>query len=168
MMRQPRARPARRPTLLLGAAILLGVVTFAFWRWQVARFERENAAREAPVRRLVNDAPLASLGLLSSSTLNPFRARGDTILTRINPIHPTRGLTRPAGPTIDACRAISGGVPAELILARGVPLPDPSTLGAYSGRWTGAVGKIKEIEFFTIGRLDVGLKDGAIVVVRVR
>jgi hypothetical protein len=171
-MRLPRLRFTVRRMMVAVAIVgvlLLGVTAYTLRQWWADQADRVIAGRqEARARRLVEDAPLANLRLLSSGGLNPFRERGDAVLTRINPIHPGRGLTRPAGPTIEACRRIPGGVPAELILRRGVPLSDPALLGPYSSRSTGNVGSIKQIEFFTYGHLDVGIKDGSVVVIRVR
>jgi hypothetical protein len=129
---------------------------------------------------LLRDAPLANLRLeLDASGLpglldhlgvpGPLARRGEEALMNINPIVPKKGLTRTAGPTIDACRTVPGGRPAELVLGRKVLVPDPlALLGPYSSRVRGDSGMIKDIEFYRYGNLDIGIKDGALVVVRVR
>ena len=89
-------------------------------------------------------------------------------LTEINPIVPGKGLFRTAGQTIDACCTVPCGAPAELILEHKVPVPDPRALfGPYSSRTQGDLGMIKGIEFYQYGNLDVGIKDGVLIMVRV-
>jgi hypothetical protein len=110
-------------------------------------------------------------GLLSLFGIQgPHERRGVRALERINPIERrTKSLSRAAGPTIDACRLVPDGVSAELILGRKVPVPDPLALfGPCSARSRGDIGTITGIEFYTYGDLDVGIKDGALVAVRVR
>jgi hypothetical protein len=132
------------------------------------------------VRELIKDEPLANMGirvphdgltglLYAFGIEGPQLRRGERTYQRINPIDRIKGLTRTAGPTIDACRNVPDGTPAQLILGRKVPVSDPlKVLGPYSARSRGDIGTIRGIDFYTYGDLDVGIKDGVLVVVRVR
>ena len=180
-MRFPRMRfTVRRTMIVVSVAVtvtLIGAVLVdrsQRWTKAAAKFQ------EARVRDLIRDEPLDNMSLRPAldgftgllyqfGVQGPHERRGERALMAINPIDPVKGLTKAAGPTIDACRAVPDGLPAELFLHRPVPGPDPQTvLGPYSSRSRGDTSRYKGIEFFTYGGLDVGIKDGALVVVRVR
>ena len=180
-MRLPRVWfTGRRMTIVVAVALAAALIGAAL----VARSQRsaEAAARrqEARVRELIRDEPLATMALRPArdgltgllyriGVEGPHLRRGERTYMAINPVDPVKGLTRAAGPTIDACRAVPDGVPAELGLLRPVPVADPrAVLGPYSSRSRDDTGRLKGIEFYTYGGLDVGIKEGALVVVRVR
>jgi hypothetical protein len=179
-MRLPRMTTRRLvlvAIVVVSVSILAGVVHNTRQRWARAEAERH----EAKVRELVNDEPLANMSLDAPprdgvtgflyyfGIQGPHRRRGERRFITINPIDPKKGLTRTAGPTIDACRVVPDGMPAELWLSRKVLIPDPlTTLGPYSSRSKGDFRRMKDIDLYTYGNLDVGIREGVLVVIRVR
>jgi hypothetical protein len=178
LMRLPRMTRTRLWIIVAAVAVLLSGAILQDLRTRRARVAADR--HEVKVKALLKDEPLANMslspprdgftGLLFRVGIRrPAERAGERAYMRINPVDPIKGLTRPAGPTIDACRKVSGGVPAELILLRKVLVPDPvALLGPYSSRSKENFRRIKDIEFYTYGNLDVGIKDGALIVVRVR
>jgi hypothetical protein len=180
-MPMPRVRFTVRRMMVAAAVPLTVVLTGAALVARSRRSVEATARRqEARVRELISDESLAYMALRPArdgltgllyriGVEGPHLRRGERAFMAINPVDPVKGLTRAAGPTIDACRAVPDGVPAELGLLRPVPVADPrAVLGPYSSRSRGDTGRLKGIEFYTYGGLDVGIKDGALVVVRVR
>ena len=168
--------PLAVAALLLAAALSIGVAI---------RNERQRRAHalaerhERRVRELLRDEPLDNMfltphvsglhGLLAVLGFpGPARRRAMDAFKRIDPVA-NKGQSKTLAQTIDACRSEPEVQSAQLRLKRKVYVSDPETLlGPYSSRSTGDVGMMKDIEFYQYGNLDVGIKDGVLVVVRVR
>lgn len=178
-MRLPRMTTRRwmiAVAILTLVAIAGTPVRHAWLRWDRARAEK----REAKVKALLGEERLANMQLSPPrdgfagvaamfGVAGPAQRRAERAFVTINPLDRNQQLSRIAGQTIDVCRHVPDGVPATLILSRPRPVSDlVGILGPYSAQTTEDVGRLRGVEFFTYGYLDVGVHAGAIVAVRVR
>jgi len=170
---------------LIALAVAIALVGAVAYIGVTIRDERQRRAdaladlQERRVRELLRDEPLDNMfltphftglpGLLAHLGFpGPVHRRATDAFMRIDPI-PTKGQSKTIGQTIDACRIEPDVQSAQLRLKRKVYVSDPETvLGPYSSRSKGDVGMIKDIDFYQYGNLDLGIKDGVVVVVRVR
>jgi hypothetical protein len=169
-----KRRPVRpKVWVIVAASAVLAVLAVAAARTLGEQRARAAAGRdEARVRALLRDTRVVNCGLQGHPlSIMPamfgryFQRRREMTLVRIDPLKKT------VPEVIDACRgeSASGGVPAEISLGREVPVADVrEILGPYSSRTREDFRRLKGVEFFTYGYLDVGVHEGAIVLVRVR
>jgi hypothetical protein len=178
-MRWPKTRKARILLVVIVGAIAIppGMVVRREWhrRELVRARQREALVRTQIDAELVDNVRIRPprdglTGMLFHLGIQrPYYRRAEAVFVRVSPIDREGRATRSLGQTIDLCRSISDAIPAEIVLRPRLPIADAvAAFGPPSSRSRANLGMIKDIEYLTYGNLDVGIKDGVLVAVRVR